>query len=220
MALSGWRLAVTFWLKPIGGTSAIPYPFDSDTYAVLDLPEPVASKVMAIRRKHRDAFRSALPAEITVAGSGGVGCFDPDEYPEHAWDVLGEISASTAPIETAMGAVMRFPGTDLFVIRPDPDDALRALHARIASSSIRFQPNRFPYTPHCTLRGRSPVTDEDAASLLAERIPDRFTLNQMSVYRLEEGPSAEVPVLCKLLRRWSLGSSEPSLVQDGSQTGS
>lgn len=182
------------------------YPFDSDTYAVLDLPEPVASKVMAIRYKHRDAFRSALPAEITVAGSGGVGCFMPDEDPEQVWDVLGEIAATTSPIETGMGEVIRFPGTDLFVFRPDPDDALRALHERIAASSIRFQPNRFPYTPHCTLRGRSPVTDEEAESLLAERIPDRFILDQLSVYRLEKGPSPEVPVLCKLIRRWSLGT--------------
>jgi len=198
----------------------MPYPFDSDTYAVLDLPEPVASKLMAIRRKHRDAFRSALPAEITVVGSGGVGCFMPDEDPEHVWAVLGQIAASTAPIETAMGEVIRFPGTDLFVFRPDPDDQLRALHERIATSSIRFQPNRFPYTPHCTLRGRSPVTEDDVASLLAERIPDRFRLNRMSVYRLEEGPSQEVPVLCKLIRRWSLGSAEPSPAHVSSQTGS
>jgi hypothetical protein len=48
------------------------YPFDADAYVVLDIPEPVASKVIAAREKYGDAFRSALPAEITVAGSGGV----------------------------------------------------------------------------------------------------------------------------------------------------
>lgn len=200
----------------------MPYPFDSDTYAVLDLPEPVADQVMAVRRKHRDAFLSALPAEITVAGSGGVGCFMADEDPERAWGILGEIAATTAPIETGFGEVIRFPGTDIFVIRPDPDDALRALHAHIAGSSIRFRPNPFPYTPHCTVRRRSPVTEEEAASVLAERIPDRFTLDQLSVYRLEEGPSSEVPVLCQLIRRWKLGARqtpEPPPVQDDSQTG-
>ena len=181
------------------------YPFDSDTYAVLDLPEPVAGKVMAIRRKNHDAFLGALPGEITVAGSGGVGCFMPDEDPERVWAVLGEIAARTAPIETALGEVIRFPGTDIFVIRPDPDDALRALHAQIATSPIRFKPNPFPYTPHCTLRRRSPVTEAEAASVLAERIPDRFTLDRLSVYRLEDGPSSEVPVLCQLIRRWTLG---------------
>lgn len=198
----------------------MPYPFDEDTYAVLDLPEPVASRVMAIRRKHNDAFRSALPAEITVAGSGGVGSFVVDEDPEHVWAVLGDIAARTEPIETAFGDVIRFPETNIFVIRPDPDAALRALHARIADSSIRFRPNPFPYTPHCTLRSRSPVTDADAADLFAERIPERFTLDQLSVYRLEEGLSPEVPVLCTLIRRWSLGRSRPPSDHDNSQTGS
>ncbi|MFN2417924.1 MAG: hypothetical protein ABR593_03250 [Candidatus Limnocylindria bacterium] len=84
----------------------MPYPVDSDTYAVLDLPEPVAGKVMAIRQKHRDAFRSALPAEITVAGSGGVGCFMSDEDPERVWGILGEIAATTAPIDCGLGSVI------------------------------------------------------------------------------------------------------------------
>jgi len=198
----------------------VPYPFDEDTYAVLDLPEPVASKVMGIRQKHRDAFRSALPAEITVAGSGGVGCFAPDEDPGHVWDALGRIAASTEAMETVFGKVIRFPGTNIFVIRPDPDDALRALHARIADSSIRFRPNPFPYTPHCTLRSRAPVADEEAADLLAERIPDRFTLDQLSVYRLEGGPSEQVPVLCTLIRRWNLGTANRSPRQTNSQAGS
>jgi 2'-5' RNA ligase len=186
----------------------MPYPFDADTYVVLDLPEPVAGKVLALRRKYRDAFRSALPAEITVAGSGGVGCFMKDEDPEKAWDVLGEIAAHSRPIHTALGEVIRFAGTDLFVFRPDPDDKLRAIHDRIAASPIRFKPNAFPYTPHCTLRGGSPVSDAEVAALLAERIPDRFTLDQLSVYRLQPWPSADVPVVCELVRRWNLSAEE------------
>jgi 2'-5' RNA ligase len=185
----------------------MPYPFDWDTYVVLDVPEPVASEVIAARQKHRDAFRSALPAEITVAGSGGVGCVMEDQEPDIAWTALAEIAAGTAPIDTALGEVLRFPGTDIFVFRPDPDDALRSLHLQIAGSPIRFRPNPFPYTPHCALRGGSPVTEEEAASLLAERIPDRFTLDQMSVYRLKPWPSDDVPVLCQLVRRWKLGTA-------------
>lgn len=187
----------------------MPDPFDGDAGVVLDLPEPVAGKVMAIRRKHHDAFESMLPAEITVAGSGGVGCIEAGEDPGHVWAVLGEIAASTEPIETGFGEVIRFPGTDIFVICPHPDDALRALHARIAGSSIRFRPDPFEYTPHCTLRIRSPVTDEDAADLLAERIPDRFTLDQLTVYRLEQGPMSPGPVACTLIRRWRLGAVQP-----------
>jgi 2'-5' RNA ligase len=185
----------------------VPYPFDWDTYVVLDVPEPVASKVIAARRRHGDVFRSALPAEITVAGSGGLGCVLPDQDPERVWGVLDEIAKANPPIDCALGEVLRFPNTDIFVYRPHPDDALRSLHEQLAASSIGFRPNPFPYTPHCTLRGGSPVTDEEAASLIAERIADRFTLDQLSVYRLKPWPSDDVPVICQLVRRWTLGSA-------------
>jgi 2'-5' RNA ligase len=185
----------------------MPYPFDWDTYVVLDIPEPVASQVIAARRRHGDAFRSALPAEITVAGSGGVGCILPDQDPEAVWSALEAIAKANPPIESALGEVHRFPGTNLFVFRPSPDDALRSLHKQLAASSIGFRPNPFPYTAHCTLRGGAPVTDEEAASLLAERIPDDFTLHRLSVYRLKPWPSDDVPVICELVRRWTLGKA-------------
>ncbi len=180
------------------------YPFDLDTYVVLDLPEPVAGQVMAIRRKNLDAFRAALPAEITVAGSGGVGCFAEDEDPDRAWQILADIAASTPPIHASFGEVMRFPNTDLFVLRLIDEEPIRAFHERIAGSGIRFDSSRFPYTPHGTLRGRSPVTDDDVEALFTERISDRFTLDRLSVYRLELHPSPVVPVICTLIRRWAL----------------
>jgi 2'-5' RNA ligase len=180
------------------------FPFDADVYLVLELPEPVAREVLARRRKYGDVFRSALPAEITVAGSGGVGCIAEDQDPDQAWATLADIAAATAPITSALGEVLRFPGTNLFVFRPQPDEALRVLHEQIAGSPIRFRPNRFPYTPHCTLRGGGPVTDTEAAAIQAERVPGRFTLRQMSVYRLQPWPSDDVPVDCRLIRRWEL----------------
>jgi 2'-5' RNA ligase len=185
----------------------MPYPFDWDTYVVLDIPEPVASQVIAARRRHGDAFRSALPAEITVAGSGGVGCILPDQDAEHVWRILDGVARATAPIECSLGEVFRFPNTDIFVFRPHPVEALRSLHEQLATSSIGFRSNPFPYTPHCTLRGGAPVTDEEAASLLAERIPDGFTLDHLSVYRLKPWPSDDVPVICELVRRWTLGKA-------------
>lgn len=180
------------------------YPFNADTYAVLDLPEPVAGQVMAIRHKNRDEFRSALPAEVTVAGSGGVGCFAGDEDPERVWQILGDIADSTPPIRTSLGEVIRFPGTDIFVIRFTDEGELRRLHESIADSTIRFQPSPFDYTPHCTLRSRSPVTETEAAALLAERIPTPFTLDKLSVYRIELGRADGMPVVCRLVKRWTL----------------
>ena len=47
--------------------------FEHPTYIVLDLPKDMADKIMKIREDNKDEFRTSLPAEITVAGSSGVG---------------------------------------------------------------------------------------------------------------------------------------------------
>jgi 2'-5' RNA ligase len=181
-----------------------------DTYAVLDLPEPIAGRVMEIRRKHRDAFRSALPAETTVIGSSGVGCFKAGTPAVEVFDVLDRIATATAPIHTALDGVTRFPNTDIFVFTFSDETALRSLHQRIVSSGLTFEENPWPFGPHVTLRSRSPITDDDVASLYQERIPGDFELGQMSVYQLDEGQSADAPVICTLLHRIQLSGDVAS----------
>ena len=171
------------------------------TYAVLDLPEPFATKVMEIRRKHRDAFRSALPAETTIVGSGGLGCFKTDTPTADVFATLDRVAAETPPIETSLGPVIRFPNTDIFVFTFADEGRLRSLQQRIADSGLEFDDNPWPFTPHVTLRSRSPVSDEDAASILEERIPDPFVLDQLSVYQLADDPRGQAPVVCTLLHR-------------------
>jgi 2'-5' RNA ligase len=175
------------------------------TYAVLDLPEPIAGKVMEIRRAHRDAFRSALPAETTIIGSGGVGCFKPGTPVARVFEVLDRVAAATPPIRSSLGSVIRFPNTDIFVFAFADEAALRDLHERMAGSGLEFEDNPWPFTPHVTLRSRSPVTEEDAASLFATRISGTFELNQMSVYQLSDDPLGHAPVICTLLHRTRLG---------------
>jgi hypothetical protein len=62
--------------------------FETNTYVVLDVPEPFASAVMGIRKRHRDEFRSSLPDEITVAGSNGVGELEPAQPSEDVFALL------------------------------------------------------------------------------------------------------------------------------------
>ncbi len=176
------------------------------TYAVLDLPEPIATKVMEIRREHNDKFRMALPAETTVVGSGGIGCFEPGSSLTEVFETLDRISAETPIIRTSLDRVIRFPNTDIFVFVFAGDSELRRLQDRIAASGLRFDNNPWPFTPHVTLRSRSPVTEEEAASLLKETIREPFELEQLSVYQLAEDPSGRAPVVCTLLHRTRLGA--------------
>lgn len=166
--------------------------FDSDTYVVLDVPEPIAGKVMAVRKRHRDEFRSSLPVEITVAGSNGVGVFDPEQDVEEAFAILDALAAETPPIQAAFGEVVRFPNTDIFVLTLGDEMPFRALHERVATSGLRFRPSPYRYMPHCTLRSRSPVSDEDASELLSLRIPDRFVMDTMIVYMMDKVPLTQL----------------------------
>jgi 2'-5' RNA ligase len=172
--------------------------FDFDTYVVLDLPSRVGEEVMAIRERYRDWFRASFPAEITVAGSGGVGVFDSAQDWREAISTLHAIAAATPPIQASFEKVLRFPNTDIFVFALCDESPFRALHERIATSGLRFKPSPFPYTPHCTLYSQSPVSDEVADDLLSLRLPGTFTLDTMSVYMLNRLP-------CTLLHRMQLG---------------
>ena len=67
-------------------------PFGAETYIVLDLAGPGAAEVRQVRRTHGYDYRGALPVEITVAGSSGLGTVAPDQ---RAVDVFAARSPHT-----------------------------------------------------------------------------------------------------------------------------
>ena len=160
----------------------------AETYICVDLPQSISDRVLALRRHHGDAFRAALPAEITVAGSSGVGPIHPAQDPRQVFARLDQIAAVTPPIEAVFGPVMRFPQTDIFVLTLRDRRPFDALHGRIVASDIQFRPIPYPFLPHCTLRSRSPVSEAEAAELLDTRISEPFVIDTMSVYALDRLP--------------------------------
>jgi hypothetical protein len=162
--------------------------FSHETYICLDLPEPQSQLVLDIRRHQHDDFRAALPAEITIAGSSGVGVIKASQESDFVFCTLEHIASHTLPIRTAFGKVLRFPHTDIFALTLQDETPLKALHQRIATSGIGFEPSPFPFQPHCTLRSRSPVTTREDVELLSIQIPGYFLLDTLSVYLLEGLP--------------------------------
>lgn len=167
-------------------------PFASESFVCLDVPEPYAGKVMDVRQRHRDEFRSSLPAEITVAGSSGVGVIEEGEDPQKVRRILDEIAESTSPIRASFGPVLRFDGTDIFVLTLNDAAPVEALHNRIADSEIRFKATPHQFFPHCTLRSRGPVTEEEALDLFGLRIEGEFALSDLVVYVLDKLPMSEM----------------------------
>ena len=61
-------------------------------YVVLELPEPAATAVLTIRRRY-DPRLAGFPAEITVAGSSGVGPLMAEQALEPVLECLHSIPA-------------------------------------------------------------------------------------------------------------------------------
>jgi hypothetical protein len=175
----------------------------------MDIPAPFAERVIEIRQRQRDFFRSSLPAETTVCGSNGTGPIAIDEDPERVFAVLDRIAAASAPIRTAFGPTKRFSGSDVFYLSFADEAPLRRLHARIAGSGLRFTPVPFAFEPHCTLRTRTPISEEEATELLSTRVPGEFTLDTLSLYELppRTSPLRNFAVLLCLLHRVRLTGS-------------
>lgn len=174
--------------------------FDRNTYIVLELPEPIASTVHKIRAEQGDDFQASMPTEITIVGSSGVGCIAQDQDPDELFRVIDEISASTPPITVSFDKTHRFPGTDIVVMKLKDETLIRSLHQKFAESGIKFQDINFAYEPHCTLRSKSPLTDQEMEELTKLKIEGSFSLQTISVYTM--------PPPGRLLHTVQLGSNK------------
>lgn len=152
------------------------------TYICLDVPEPHASQIAAVRRRHCERLRD-FPVEITVAGSSGIGAIRPQLHWPEVERHLQAFCAVTRPIVTEFGGVVRFPDTDIFSLAMGDPMPFEALHAALKQSGVRFEDSQFPFFPHCTLRMQGPLTEADVSSLFALRLPGKFVLPTLSLYQ-------------------------------------
>jgi hypothetical protein len=162
-------------------------PLLGDVYAVLELSGPAAAAVRSIRARYSYDYLGAMPVEITVAGSGGVGSPSKRSDPRPFFAALDEIVESTAPIRGRLNTTHRFPGTDVFYVQPEDPQPIVALHDRIATCGIEFDAAQFPFVPHCTLtQPPNPTpTDPNAPEL---QLDAEFTADTLSVYQVEAFP--------------------------------
>lgn len=157
------------------------------TYICLDVPEPQASAIAAVRR-HCLRLKD-FPVEITVAGSSGIGAIRAQLHWPAVERDLRAFCARTAPISAEFGGVVRFPGTDIFSLAMGDPMPFEALHAALKQSGVRFEDNQFPFFPHCTLRMAGPLDEAMVSELFALRVPGRFVLTGLALYqRIGEGP--------------------------------
>lgn len=152
------------------------------TYICLDVPEPHASRVHAVRQRHCERLHS-FPVELTIAGSSGMGAIRAELDPDDVLHKLGKLCRETPPIPAEFGAVVRFPDTDIFCFSMADPMPFEALQDGLRASGVRFHDSRFPFFPHCTLRMAGPLAPAAVSELFALRMPGRFMLATMSLYQ-------------------------------------
>ncbi|QSO47341.1 2'-5' RNA ligase family protein [Alicyclobacillus mengziensis] len=175
---------------------------DCSTFVVLDIPEPTSSEIRTVREHYNDRTRLALPIEITVAGSSGVGPFVVGQELDDIFSALDDIAHETAPIDVELAEVLRFPNTNVFVLTVKDESPFEALHKRILGSGFEFYPSNFPYRPHCTLVIKEPDSDDDANRLMNFRLEHKFVrLDRLSVYGIKPREDGlEIPTVNLLYR--------------------
>lgn len=188
--------------RPLGRAGE---PLGSETYLVLDLAGPGAGEVRRVRHAYGYDFYGALPVEITVAGSSGLGPLAPDQDARKVFSTLDRIAAETPVITGRFGPVLRFPDTDIFVLTMEDPEPFIDLHQRISESAVQFLPSPFPFTPHCTLRGQvvGTASSTEAEQLLAVGIDEPFHCEMLSTYTIDEFP------LLNLRHRTHLEAASP-----------
>jgi 2'-5' RNA ligase len=175
------------------------------SYIVAEIPEPVRSQVQALRVS-LNTVAVKLPVEITLAGSSGVG-----PIPAGAdWSLierqLDRTLLDISPFRARFSAIRAFPNTSIFYLEPFDRSPFDQLHQALRVSGIPFSEIRWPYNPHCTIRGGAPLSADATRELVSRPFPqEEFWINTVSVYQL-----ADTSLDCKLLWQRTLGASNPS----------
>jgi 2'-5' RNA ligase superfamily len=154
------------------------------TFIVAELPEEIATWVKLMHQELEPAI-AHMPAEITLAGSSGVGHLRIGQTLEDVERILSEMLEHRLPFEACFLRVGNFPNTEIFFLEParQPFDEL---HSLLANSALEFEANPFPFNPHCPLKGFTPLRPGDRERLEQLVIPAQpFMIRSVAVYENE-----------------------------------
>ena len=171
------------------------------SYVVAEIPDPVCSQVQALRDS-LNTLTAKLPVEITLAGSSGVGPIPVGTDLSLIKRHLDRILSNASPFRARFSAIRTFPNTSIFYLELFDRSPFDHLHQELRISGIPFSEIRWPYNPHCTLRGGEPLSADAAFELASRSFPkEEFWIKTVSVYHLDD-----TSLDCKLLCQQKLGA--------------
>jgi len=165
--------------------------FEHPTYVVLELPATVGDRVLDIRRRY-DQHLACFPAEITVAGSSGIGTVAPNQDVRSVLQTLQQVATDHLPVVSRFVRVSRFETGAVVWLQPADPAPFAAIQRSLIAAGIRFLPHKFGYTPHCSLSA-SDLTPSAADALLLEEFPrEAFELSTLALYKVVDGHASLV----------------------------
>jgi 2'-5' RNA ligase len=188
--------------------SAVGVTITKMSYIVLDVPSPIAEHVLSIRQ-HYSSWRVALPTEITVIGSSGVGVMRYDENESSdVFKIIDDLAKQFKPIVTQFTSVARFPNTGWFYYAQQNPEPFTQLQNAIVETGLKFEPSPFPFTPHCTIADFESPSEELAQEILSLPVPERdIVLDTLSIYVLDDRIMSGNTAGCRLLHRTKLSKT-------------
>ena len=155
------------------------------TYIVAELPDKLATWVNDVRAAVEPDI-SHLPAEITLAGSSGIGPLAPGQRLNMVQDEVLKALEGKVSFTFELTGINRFDGTDIFFAEPERAGFER-LHLALKASKLKFLPNAFPYIPHCSLKGFTSLQTGQRDMLESLSVPpSRHRIKAVSVYEMDD----------------------------------
>ena len=148
-----------------------------------ELRSPLRERVLEIQRQFDPKLARAANPHLTITGSSGMGPIATGTPVEDLRAALEPIARDTTPMTLSFLKPMRFMQTSVVVLPLDPNGPIRALHERIKKSGLRFEQERFTFTPHVTLSFFRELNDVAVEKLLAIRIAEPVVIDHFSVHR-------------------------------------
>ena len=148
-----------------------------------DIRGPMCERIHEIQRRFDPKMAKSASPHLTITGSSGMGPIATRTSEARLREALEPIARETPPMTLTFLAPMRFMQTNVVVLPLDPNGPLRALHERIKLSGLRFEQERFTFTPHVTLSFFRELSSADARALLAIRIAEPITVDHIAAYR-------------------------------------
>jgi 2'-5' RNA ligase len=182
-------------------------PLKSGIFIIAEIQGPAAKRIRKVQERFDPRLANEWSPHATLAGSSGMGPIDSRIPIDELRARLEPIAHETPPLLLAFGHPVRFMQTNIVVLPLNPHGPLRALHERIKSSGLRFDPPRFAFTPHVTLSFYPEHGPERLRELLSVRVPEPADIEAIQVYHTRQDKASK-----KLLELPLTGDVRPARV--------